>query len=363
MRILIEPNDVLMFRESKPYIAGEGHLARSIFPLPQAIAGALRSKILLNPKDKTISKEKLEEFISIVRENENKKIRIADPEFEILGHFLFKDGCEYFSTPLDIAKAKDIDGYFSVKPLFLGHWNKFIFKGESIHFESVGGFIDYDSLVDYLKGEMEEELEEIVEHDLIFRENRVGIKLENAKTTEEGFFYKAEFLRLAKGVGLSVWIGKNSKRLKELLGDKGLIRLGGESRFVRFKVSDVNPTSKLEEVWDDIKEDINSKKKFKLYVATPLLIKNRDYYTLDIKSLLEGKLNITIKNFYPLIGKPIAFSGWDYANNCPKPSRYAVPSGSVYFIEFNGEPNLSKPYLNLGNLKKLGYGLCFMGVW
>jgi len=62
-------------------------------------------------------------------------------------------------------------------------------------------------------------------------------------------------------------------------------------------------------------------------------------------------------------GKPVIFSGWDFVTRKPKPTRYAVPAGSVYFVEFEGEVKLDMPYLKLGKLTKLGYGLCFMGVW
>ncbi len=349
MRILIEPNDVLMFRESKPYTAGEAHLARSIFPLPQAIAGALRSAILIN---NNFSDEACE--FTGYKEDE--------PKFEILGHFLFKDK-EFFSTPLDVVKAKGVEGYFFVKPLFLEHWNRFIFKGKSIHFESVGGFLSFENLIEYLREDLnEDELEDIVRHDLIIKESRIGIKLGDTKTTEEGFLYKAEFLRLSKCVKISVWIGEDGGKLNRLLGNNGLIRLGGECRFARFEVKDENPLSKLEKVWDEIKEEINRNGEFKLYVATPLLVKNDNRYTWDVMHLLENELNVRIRNIYPLVGKPLVFSGWNYANNRPKPNRYAIPSGSVYFVEFEGKIELDRPYLKLGKLKGLGYGLCFMGV-
>ena len=347
MKIIIEPNDVLMFRESKPFTAGEAHIARSVLPLPQVIAGAIRSKILIDSNFSDEAK-KLAGFEK------------DEPEFTILGHFLFCEE-EYLHTPLDIAKAKDIDGYFFVKPLKI--WNgKYIFSGKTIHFKSAGGHISYSHLIDYLKGKLnEDELEDIVRDDLIKRESRVGIKLGDAKITEEGYFYKAEFLRFEKSVRLSVWLGNNGVR--DLLGDCGLIKLGGESRFARFTVEDENPLSKLEKDWDEIKDEINKEKKLKLYVATPLLIKNDDRYTWDSKAILEKELSVTIKGVYPLIGKPLAFSGWDYAENKPKPNRYAVPSGSVYFVEFDDKIDLEKPYLKLGEMKNLGYGLCFVGVW
>jgi len=345
MRILLNPNDVLMFRESKPFTAGEAHLARTTLPLPQAIAGALRSAILLN------SNFSAKELAGYKQE---------EPEFKILGSF-FYDGQEFFHIPLDIVETKGLKGYFFVKPLRLpnGH---FVFKGRHIHFESVGGFLSYDNLVRYLKGDLrEEELEEVVRDDLFVKESRIGIKLSDAKVAGEGYFYKAEFLRLKDNVELSVWIGNKAEEVRKYLG--GLIRLGGESRFARVKIENSDPLEKLRDAWDEILKSINESGRFKLYVATPTLVENSSSCTWNIKHKLSNELKIKIKAIYPLIGKPISFSGWDYAENKPKPTRYAIPAGSIYFVEFEGEIKLNQPYLKLGELTKLGYGLCFLGVW
>lgn len=345
MRVLLEPNDVLMFRESKPYTAGEAHLARSVFPLPQAIAGALRSAILLKSNFSDYAKE----FIGYKGD---------ESEFEVLGYFLFRSE-ELFPAPFDIAKAKGIDGYFFVKPMRL--WNgKFIFSGKSIHFKSVGGYLSCRDFVKYLKGELEEdELENVVENEPIKRDSRVGIKLGNGKVTEEAYFYKAEFLSF-NDAGISVWLGESGERVRDLLDENGLIRLGGEGRFARFQFKDSN-LHVFEDAWRNIGEEI--KRRFKLYVATPLLIRDSNRFTWDVKQSLESKLGITVESIYPLVGKPISFSGWDYANRRPKPTRYAVPAGSVYFVEFKGELNFDRPYIKLGGLMNLGYGLCFLGVW
>ncbi len=349
MRILIEPNDVLLFRKSKPFMAGEDHLARSVFPLPQVIAGAIRSKILIDSNFSNNAK-KLAGFEK------------DEPEFTILGHFLFKNE-EFFATPLDIATAKGVEGYFFVKPLEILD-GRFIFSGRHIHFKNVGGYLSYKHLIDYLGCNLNEnELEDIIRDDLLTKESRIGIKLGNAKVTEEGYFYKAVFLRLNKDVKLSVWLDDGCKDVKAFLGEDGLIKLGGENRFAKFKFENKNPLSKLEEVWDEIKEKVNKSGRFKLYVATPLLTKNNNIYTWDIKALLEKELNISIKNVYPLIDKPLTFSGWDYANNEPKSNKYTIPAGSIYFVEFGGKIKHKKPYLKLGKLTRLGYGLCFIGIW
>ena len=358
MRILIEPNDVLMFREPKPFTAGEAHLARSVLPLPQAIAGALRSAILI----KSNFSDDACEFVGVVKEN-RKIVEAKDPNFEILGCFPFK-GEELFSTPLDIAKAKGIEGYFFVRPLKL--WNgKYIFGGKHIHFESVEGFLSYSDLLKYLKGELnDEELENVVKSnaEVYCKESRIGIKLSDARVSEEGFLYKTEFLRLKENVKFSIWLGKGYNKLKDFL-DEDIIRLGGEGRFARIKFENKNLLDMLVRAWDKIKEKINNSGRLKLYIATPTLINANNAYSWDIKDVLRSELKIEIKNIYPLIGKPLSFSGWDYAENRPKSTRYAIPAGSVYFIEFKGKIELDKPYIKLGENTKLGYGLCLLGVW
>ncbi len=347
MRILLKPNDVLMFRESKSFTAGESHLARSTLPLPQAVAGALRSAVL---------------FSSGFSDEAKKLVgyKQDEPEFQVLGSFLY-DGQEYFSTPLDIVKTKGVEGYFLVEPLQLQN-GQFVFKGKHIHFESVGGFVSYKNIVDYLKGEIEEEeLEEIIRDDMFVKESRVGIKLSDAKVTEEHFFYKAGFLRLRGNAEISVWIGEGADNVKKYLRN-GLIRLGGESRFARIEIENSDPIEKLRNAWDEILENINESGRFKLYVATPTLVKRLNKCMWDIEHKLKDRLKIGIKAIYPLIGKPLTFSGWDYAENKPKPTRYAIPPGSIYFVEFDGEIYLDQPYLKIGELTRLGYGLCFLGV-
>jgi len=381
--MLIKPNDVLLFRESKNFTAGEAHVARSQLPLPQTIAGAIRSKILVNSE---FSGEALK--LAGLERRDNGRYKSVDPEFEIIGQFFCKRKSnkvrEYFKAPMDIVKSKGVDGCFYVRPINV--LSNYVFGGRDIHFESVNGYIEGNNLVKYLKGELgEKELEGAVvnENELLKRESRVGIKLDNSKTTEEGYFYKVEFLRFEKDAGVSVWFGKDADIVKKHL-DNGnrLLKLGGENRFVTFEFDDGDPIEDYRDSWKDIRKRINESGRFKLYVATPILNcirrdeggKKCECYSWNIakaKITLNGdnhsgrslKEMIEIDGVYPLIGKPIAISGWDYALNRPKGNRYAIPPSSVYFVEFNGEFKLNEPYLKLGELTKLGYGLCFMGVW
>ncbi len=46
--LLIEPLDVLLFRDGRPFSAGMDHLAGSVFPpLPSTIAGFIRSRLFV----------------------------------------------------------------------------------------------------------------------------------------------------------------------------------------------------------------------------------------------------------------------------------------------------------------------------
>lgn len=74
------------------------------------------------------------------------------------------------------------------------------------------------------------------------------------------------------------------------------------------------------------------------------------------------------------LGRPLVVSGWDLKANRPKPSRRAVPMGSVYFLRFpegwDGDriarwleevwfQNLSDEEQD----RKDGFGLAAVGLW
>lgn len=354
MKLLIEPNDVLLFRELKPFTAGEAHLARGVLPLPQTIAGAIRSKILLKENFSEGAKE-------IVGYNNE------EPEFHILGSYLHKNE-EYFKAPLDIAKSKEEEKPFYVTPKKLEWREKInIFSGKKeLQFESVEGYLSLTGLSKYLVGNLKEEdlMESVRSRDELFsKESRVGIKLGDAKVTEEGYFYKVEFLRLNKDVRLSAWFGEKLDEMARYMGNRGLIKLGGENRFARYEFENSNPLKVFDKNWPELKAKINENKKFKLYLATPTLNEVNGNHSWNIKEEIENNLEITVKHVYPIIGKPHKVSGWDYANNQPRGLKYAIPEGSVYFVEFEDNLDRSKPYVKLGKLNKLGYGLALIGVW
>ena len=443
MKIIISPNDVLLFREAKLFNAGEAHVARSILPVPQALAGAIRSKILVNS-----------DFAATALIGYGEE----EPAFELLGSFFHCKQHDYFRAPLDIAKSKDDESYFYITPReLIGVWEKEValFGGKKLHTEAVNGFLKQKDMIDYLCGALNEENlnDAVVEPKKLFkREGRVGIKLGAAKTTEEGYFYKVEFLRLNKDAKLALWLGEKAKAVKSHIGAGGMLKLGGESRFANYELKEEELFGYYQLEWEECKKQINRDKRFKLYIATPTLVTEYEFlfrwdsvhrngserlwrflvddlkldwardakmhifnvgktirvfnddnsvtiaiaekkekatieineckirdltvkkedgtlniydkkFTGDIDHILKEKVGIEPVKIYPLLGKPYRISGWDYARKRPKENRYGVPEGSVYFITFEGEFNHDKPYINFGELNKLGYGLAFFAVW
>jgi CRISPR-associated protein Cmr3 len=58
----------------------------------------------------------------------------------------------------------------------------------------------------------------------------------------------------------------------------------------------------------------------------------------------------------------LAFSGWDLARGGPKPTRFAVPAGSVYFLE-SVPDNWPQSLAEYGEDHQLGWGCYLTGVW
>lgn len=70
------------------------------------------------------------------------------------------------------------------------------------------------------------------------------------------------------------------------------------------------------------------------------------------------------------VGRRVPVSGWNLRENKPKPVRWAVPAGSVYFLEvphaFNRQKLLEawlKPLSDDQEDQRDGFGCALWGVW
>lgn len=178
---------------------------------------------------------------------------------------------------------------------------------------------------------------------------RLGIALdESARTTLEGQLYTVDTLAMAEDVGFLAGVSG----AKGLLPETGVIRLGGDGRGARHgKIAWAMP----EPDWSVIEQS----KRFRLVLTTPGLFESG--WLLPGMTEQNGGIIWQSEDFSAhLIAASVAraetVSGWDLAENKPKPALKAVGSGGIYWLDqFEGSVHALR--------KLVGEGLSPLGVY
>jgi CRISPR-associated protein Cmr3 len=241
--------------------------------------------------------------------------------------------------------------------------------------------------------------------DLWDTEFRIGIEVDpETRTAAEGKFYTAEHLRLREGVRL--WLAAElspvadrreaeTARLQELAG--AALTLGGESRQCRVRASRAElavepPPLPAEGPWG-----------IRWVLATPAVFeggwrpgwvcaetgavclvaevpREPGESRLDWRLRIRKSEPVRARLVAVCSGKPIAFSGWEVLaakdgadesakNPGPKPTRLAVPAGSVYYFEAESRQEAEALVRVLhgrtrsDRFGEKGMGLGFCGTW
>jgi len=294
MQIFIEPSDVLLFRDGRPFSAGEGHGARSIFPpTSNTIQGVIRSKVLadrcgryqqyrngcLGCPDKnkcTIAEE-------IGRPARNGRGSYGDMHLKgaLIARYDQSELTAYFPLPADVVQVKDKD-HFAVdsqlrylgplqQPLpgqsDLTHSLLPLWTPETKPVGAIQGYWSHQELAKYLLGEYPHSFTSTGK--LYASESRFGIEVDNNRqTVKEGRLYQTEFIRCQENVGLYVEI----EGIRHLSADPdpemGLIGIGGENKAA-------SCTKILGIDWGNFTKRLSERLKqsdgFKLYLATPTI--------------------------------------------------------------------------------------------
>lgn len=182
---------------------------------------------------------------------------------------------------------------------------------------------------------------------LCSKELRLGIGLDPAtRTAADGALYTTEAWRYARrneyrgaqqtasAVDAGLLVGVQGAR--DLLPQRGLLRLGGDGRGARHESIDnfEPPAPPLDRIARDAR--------FRLVLLTPTLWPDgwlpagvlRD--GADLVLQLEG---LRTRLACAALGRPEVISGWDLATGGPKPAQRAVPAGSVYWFDcLQGDP-------------------------
>lgn len=373
--VFITPQDVWMFRDNKPFAAGQNFVARSMFPpTPQTVQGFLRTQYLESRGVDFAAYGRGE--IDWANENIGYTPKNGTPTFgklKIAGAFIArrkdnKDNGELerlFRPPLDVQfkpespenrhagtfrqfKVEDALTYQS--NTFPG-WRPLVppadSKGTDGKWEEANGWLTEDAFRAYLTGKIDSQTTLIPNREVYEMEERPGIALETGKrTARDSHFYHAQFVRPREYVGLLV--GSTVKIFKE---EHGTVMIGGESRFGDFDTKVQQPSSLY----------TNTTGKLRVVLLTPAYFDEGWQPTKGDWSMWVGGGKLVSA----AIGKPQHISGWDVAHNRPKPLRHYLPAGSVFYFEnaeWTGEPFTQTPN-NEPDFGAMGYGQVALGTW
>jgi CRISPR-associated protein Cmr3 len=358
MWLFIEPSDVWLFRDGRPFDAGSDHRAASVFPPhPTTIQGALRRQVLaLYGVD--VDKYR---FRQDVPEQVRREIGLPPPApgkpgelgtIQLRGPFVARrksDGImPYFPCPADVIKVERvIQLRLEPQPEFAANWPEDESQLQPLVHDPIQpaedsrDWLSAQSLSKYLAGQPLDTQDLVAERDLFDREGRFGVGLDDSiKRPSEGLLYQIEYVRPAKEVGLLVQVSG----LREDKWDKhGLFNLGGEMRAARYEMLEVEPSMPRGSMADGT---------FKVYLATPARF-DAGWHSTKWKGL-----DLTLRA--AAVSRPQPIGGWDVALNRQKPMRRYVPAGSVYY--FAGDPARLPEFLcDDATDGQIGFGHYYIG--
>lgn len=347
MHLFLEPVDVWLFRDGKPFDAGSDHRAVSIFPpYPTVIQGAIRSHHLVVKNVDLRDAKAIQDLVGTAEDYRGLEIR---------GPFLASKESSgtivrYLPVPADATPTNG--GVQCINPRAIPQsvmasnvTPDLLLCSEQPTKAESGNWLAEPDLHKCLKGD---KVMPIPDSDLFAREARFGIGMNNStRTTEEGRLYEVEFIRPKPAVGLLVQV-----KGYEDWPETGIMRIGGDGRGALFTRIDglswPQPPKQLPQ-------------RFKIYFATPTYF-NKGWQPDDWGRFFEGEVELKAAavNRYETIG------GYDLALNIHKPARRYVPAGSVYYFESKGESSL-KPGLVQNAITdfgaEIGFGQIIVEEW
>ncbi|MDW8358552.1 type III-B CRISPR module-associated protein Cmr3 [Thermus sp.] len=359
--MLIEPRDPLIVRDGRPFTNSPGARARSLaFPLPQTLAGAYRARRgveegLSFPQDADRVREWGLKGPLLAEEAETGWRLLAPRPLDAL-----KLGERVYALrPLEVPEGAGTNLPQGLFPVGLP---KTGLKGKPSPLPAFWYWEDWQRWL----------LEEAPEgfqpkgHGGPTLEVRTHVSLRpEAGTAREGALFQTSGLEFAyrRGEGdgrphrlaLALWP-------EDGVEVEGIHPLGGERRLAYWRRGGPPlppmPSGLLEALWEH--------RAARIVLLTPAFF--RKGYLPEKDAFLGAQV------VGAAVGRPVVVSGWDLKEGRPKPTRRAVPPGSVYFVRLPGEwsreevrafaekvwlQNLSEEETD----RKDGFGLAALGVW
>ncbi len=374
--LCLEPLDVLFFRDGRPFTGSERNI--SGLPLPQTLAGAFRTALLrLVGADIDCLRQTIRTdfpFPVAVKQ----ACSPADHwigELTVRGPWLgrHKKNVEPLEVlvpcPADVHKEKGkhkgqadqahTDGdkvLHRLRPLSpkeLPAWHPPADQSDLQPLwlkslqptEPASGFLTPEGLRRYLAGEQLQHKHLVACNELYALDYRTGIGIAPDRlVAEESLIYSNGFLALKEGVMLYAELEAPADApLAAAIDSLHVLPLGGEGRHVRLRPLD-QPFQ-----WPSHPPQQGQKPLVVLTTPCPFAAGWRP-------------ANFNGQIVAAAVPGAIPFSGWDLARGGPKPTRHAVPAGSVYFLD--ASPNRWPASLaETEDDRQSGWGTYLIGAW
>lgn len=359
--MLIEPRDPLVVRDGRPFGSSPGARARSLpFPLPQTLAGAIRTRIGLSKGWEFPQAAEQARQIGIrgpllaERVGQGWRLMAPAPADAVL---LSEEKTThlYRLVPLELGSGIQTNLPPGLHPVGIPRPDNRSKPSRMPHFwtwEAWEGWL--------LEPEFKAEVApEDLGHDGPTGELRTHVKINpQTQTAEEGYLFQTSGLEFARKLeaglrrlALALWVEGVPA---------GIFPLGGERRLAIWEERDLP----LPQPPQDLRERLLRDRAARVVFLTPAAL---DGYLPREHKLCGASVEAVA------LGRALPVSGWDLQHHRPKPSRRLVPAGSVYFVRF---PDWSEAQIeawlkevwmqNLSDTEQDrldGYGLAVVGSW
>jgi len=359
----IEPYDVLLFRDGRPFNPGDW--AYSIFPpLPSTFQGAIRAKIWMKQDNLRKNLSNPNVIDGWLSPDENKMT------LKFYGPFIKKGEEIYFPLPLNLLFSEDGEIYFA-EPQDTGRLVKiqntniqniqkitWVKTEKKVEVKTIN-FISLEGLIRYLNGYKGKDLIEnfLSWNEIYINDGRLCININPSSNTvkEEDGVYRVGYVQLLENIKFVMWMEaeREEEKLFELFDKDNLkvLQLGGERRTIKYTVEKHDFKCLFENVKEEIKKKVLTSNKCKILFLTPM-----DYDKWYPQGSLYSSLNLV----GAVVGSDVKIGGWDLQKGSPKVLRRGINAGSVFWYEVKDNNVVDRLWLHMD--KNTGFGLKIVGV-
>ena len=355
LRLRLEPVDSLFFRDARPFEAASR--AASGLPMPQTLAGAVRTLLL---ERHGIQFDRLAErirrgvpFAQALAEFGSEAVAVA--ELRLRGPWFTLEDEVLVPAPASLRREKravenqesDTRRVFRLDPLSspLPGWQPsspgmlplWRYGRETV--EAISDFLKPSGLRRFLNGHTPQADDLVPTSCLYDFEDRTGIGVDARRNTAaEGMIYGIRMLALKPNARLYAEVSGPAPVLAPLATEPALMKFGGEGRHVIIRAA---------ESGDD-------------WPSVPPQASQGRIVLLTTPAYFNGWKPPDLKPVAAAVDGFQAVSGWDLARGGPKPNRFIVPAGSVYF--FPSGTQLPDELIDREDAKA-GWGCFVEGNW